>query len=108
VTNKRLMGRLWTGLYTGWTWEQIGAYRADLTRGKEWAELVVEGHPTVLYGPGVAPLAVAFVYKVHGVVALLEHPGLAALRVQPKRRKAGQPMLALPAHNPLADLLRGL
>ena len=108
VTNKRLMGRLWSGLHTGWTWEQIGAYRADLSRGKEWAEVVVEGRPTALYGPGVAPLAVALVWKVHGAVALLEHPGLAALRIKGKPRKAEEPMLALPARDPLEDLLRGL
>lgn len=50
-------------------------------------------------------------YKAHGVLALLEHPGLAALRVDVGRRqerKAPPEMLALPARYPLEDLLRGL
>ena len=108
ITNKRLVGRLSSGLHTGWTWDQIGAYQADLTRGGEYASVVVDGRPTLFYGPGVAPLAVALVWQLHGAVALLEHPGLAALRVQAKPRKAPEPMLALPAHNELDDLLRGL
>gem|GEM_PF-2640558 len=44
-------------------------------------------------------------------MALLPHPGVAALRVQPKPRRAPEPMLALPPHNELEDLgnlLRGL
>ena len=108
VTSKRLIGRLFSGLYTGWAWEQIGAYRASLASGKEWAEVAVEGRPTAFYGPGVAPLAVALAWHTHGAAALLEHPGLAPLQVQPKPRRGEQPMLALPAHDPLADLLREL
>ena len=87
VTNKRLVGRLASGFHTGWTWEQIGAYRADLTKGKEWCEVVVDGRPTPFFGPGTAPMSVALVYKAHGVLALLEHPGLAALRVDVGRRQ---------------------
>ena len=41
-------------------------------------------------------------------MALLEHPGLAALRVQANPRKSDEPILALPAHNEIDDLLRGL
>ena len=111
ITNRRLVGRLSSGLHTGWTWDQVGAYQADLTRGREYASVVVDGRPTLFYGPGVAPLAVALVWQLHGAVALLEHPGLAALRVQAKPRKVEEPMLALPAHNELEDLdnlLRGL
>ena len=112
VTNKRLVGRLASGFHTGWTWDQVGAYRADLTKGKEWCEVVVDGRPTTFFGPGTAPLAVALVYHSHGGVALLEHPGLAALRVTPDQRDRGRKepaeMLALPAHDPLEDLLRGL
>ncbi len=108
ITNRRLVGRLSSGLHTGWTWDQIGAYQADLTRGGEYASVVVDGRPTLFYGPGVAPLAVALVWQLHGAVALLQHPGLAALRVQPRPRKVEEPMLALPAHNEIDDLLRGL
>ena len=105
ITNKRLVGRLSSGLHTGWTRDQVGAY---LTKGKEYASVVVEGRPTLLYGPGVAPLAVALVWQLHGAEALLEHPGLAALRVQLKPRKSDEPILALPVHNEIDDLLRGL
>jgi hypothetical protein len=51
------------------------------------------------------------VYKAHGVVALLEHPGSATLRVDMGRRgerKEPPEMLALSAHDPLEDLLREL
>ena len=82
--------------------------------GTEHGPLVSRAGPTSRcplssrIGPCTAPLAVALVYKAHGVVALLEHPGLAALRVKPDRRKEPTEMLALPAHDPLEDLLRGL
>jgi hypothetical protein len=81
---------------------------ADLSTGKEWARVVVEGRLTRFHGPDVAPLAVALVWKLHGAVALLEHPGLVSLRVQLKPRRAPGPMLALPPHDELEDLLRGL
>jgi hypothetical protein len=110
ATNRRFVGRLSTGVLTGWVWQELLAYRADLTPGKEWAQIDPKDRPPVVwYGPGVAPLAVALVAQVHGVLALLEHPGLASLRVaaQPGGRQPG-PMLALPRHNEIDDLLRGL
>lgn len=109
ATNRRLVGRLSTGTLTGWVWEQILAYRADLTPGKEWAQIDPKDRPPVVWhGPGVAPLAVILVAQVHGVVALLEHPGLAPLRVTAKGKPQPGPMLALPRHNEIDDLLRGL
>jgi NADPH-dependent 2,4-dienoyl-CoA reductase/sulfur reductase-like enzyme len=108
VTDRRLVGRLSSGVHTGWTWDQVGAYQANLQPSKEWASVVVDGRPTLFYGPGVAPLAVALVWRLHGAVALLEHPGLVPLRVRARPREAEEPMLALPAHNELEDLLRGL
>jgi len=110
VTNHRIVGRLTTGQLVGWTWQDILGCRADLTPGKEWAQIDPKDRPPVVwYGPGVAPLAVALVAQVHGIVALLEHPGLAPLRVtaKPGKRQPG-PMLALPRHNEIDDLLHGL
>ena len=96
-------------MLTGWVWGEIVAYRADLTPGREWAQIDPKDRPPVVWhGPGVAPLAVILVAQVHGVLALLEHPGLAALRVTAKGKRQPGPMLALPRHNEINDLLRGL
>lgn len=57
----------------------------------------------------MAPLAAASVWRLHGAVGLLQDPGLAPLRVQARLlRIAPEPMLALPPHNEVDDLLRGL
>lgn len=109
ATNRRLVGRLSTGVLTGWVWEELLAYRVDLTNGREWAQIDPKDRPPVVwYGPGVAPLAVILTAQVHGVPALLEHPGLAALRVTAKGKRQPGPMLALPRHNEIDDLLHGL
>jgi len=110
ATNHRIVGRLTTGQLVGWGWGDIVGCRADLTARKEWAQIDPKDSPPVVWhGPGVAPLAVALVAQVHGIVALLEHPGLAPLRVtaKPGKRQPG-PMLALPRHNEIDDLLHGL
>ena len=85
--------------------------RVDLSRGKEWLALDGWGTAGAWYGIGIAPLAVAAVSQAYGALALLEHPGLARWRVGPPRGKrpgGGREMLALPAHDPTNDLLRGL
>jgi hypothetical protein len=88
ATDQRLVGRLSTGALIGWRWDQIYAYRADLEPGKEWAHIDLKDcSPVVWYGPGVAPLAVVLVAQVHGVTALLEHPGLTALQDGMRRRR---------------------
>jgi len=64
-----------------------------------------------LSGPYPLLVAASRSHRDDGAVALLPHPGVAALRVQPKPRRAPEPMLALPPHNELEDLgnlLRGL
>jgi len=120
ATNCRIVGRLASGALVGWGWGDVVAYRTDLQSGIEWLQIDLRDNaPVVLYGPGVAPLAVAVVAHVHGIFALLEHPGLAPLRVQPMMVGAAvrgggwqaeqPPRPALPPHrDDLDDLLRGL
>lgn len=111
ATNRRLSGRLSTGRTVDLPWEQMTHCRADLSRGKEQLALDGWGTSGVWFGIGVAPLAVAAVYRAYGIDALLDHPGLASLRVAPSRGRGprgGGEMLALPAHDPTDDLLRGL
>jgi hypothetical protein len=94
-------------------WEDLLAYRADLSAGKKWAQVDPKDRPLVVwYDPGVALLAVALVAQVHGTTARLEHRGLAPLRVttKPRERRPG-PMPERPQRNDLddiKDLLRGL
>lgn len=46
VTNKRLVGRLSSGLHVGWAWGRVEAYQANLAKGREWASVVVDSRPT--------------------------------------------------------------
>ncbi|MGH3272718.1 MAG: hypothetical protein ACRDNZ_00110, partial [Streptosporangiaceae bacterium] len=57
--------------------------RVDLTPSREAVIMEIEGEPTSLVwsGPGVAPMAVAAIFHLYGPVAMIEHPGLAPLRV---------------------------
>jgi hypothetical protein len=111
ATSWRLSGRLSTGRVVDLPWSQMTHCRVDLSRGKEWLALDGWGTCGVWYGIGIAPLAVAAIFKAYGALALLEHPGLAALRVEPSRAKSPRgrsEVLALPAHDPSKDLLQGL
>lgn len=84
VTNKRIVGRYADGVLLGWRWEWIVGLLTDLTPGNEYVHLDSrkEGYPPRAdwTGPGVLPLAVAAVYHLYGVKALLDHPGLAPIR----------------------------
>ena len=83
VTNHRIVARLEDDRLHGWRWEHMVGCRADLTPGREIVALDLDCQaPLVWAGPGVAPLAVAAVYHLHGPLAMIEHPGLAPLRVQ--------------------------
>ena len=80
----------------------VGA-RVDLTPGREAVALDFEGHSTLLWsGPGVAPMAVAAVFHLYGPVAMIEHPGLAPLRVPREWRGASGLAMVEPAtpHEP--------
>lgn len=84
VTNERVVGRYGSGEMRAWRWQWVFGCLVDLTPGRESVSLDVNVDQTAVrvawYGPGVAPLAVAAVYHLHGVHALLDHPGLAPLR----------------------------
>lgn len=92
ITSQRLAGRLHPDILRWWTWEQMIGVQIDLRPGQERVCLDIDGSKPVYFcGPAVAPLAVAAVYRLHGPMALVEHPGLAPLRAvvpsEPKRDK---------------------
>jgi hypothetical protein len=81
VTSQRVAGRLQPDILRWWTWDQVIGVQVDLTLGRERVCLDIDGSKPVYFdGPGVAPLAVAAVYRLHGPLAVIEHPGLAPLR----------------------------
>jgi hypothetical protein len=83
VTNQRVAGRLHPDILRWWTWDQVIGVQVDLTHGRERVCLDIDGaKPVYLAGPGVGPLAVAAVYRLHGQLAVIEHPGLASLRTE--------------------------
>jgi hypothetical protein len=82
VTSLRVIGRLADDRLHGYRWDKIVGVRVDLTAGNETVMVDIEDEPTLVWsGPGVAPLAAAAVFHLHGPLAMIEHPGLAALRV---------------------------
>jgi hypothetical protein len=91
VTSKRIAGRINGNVLRWWTWDQIVGAQVDLTPGREMVHLDPGGAvPVVWTGPGVAPLAVAAVYHLHGAGAMVDHPGLAPLRSVDGRAKSDQ------------------
>jgi hypothetical protein len=82
ITSHRIAGRLYPDTLCWWEWAIIVGVQADLTAGGEYVQidLPLPGRPVQWYGPGIAPLAVAAVYRLHGPAALLDHPGLSTLR----------------------------
>lgn len=83
ITSHRIAGRLHPDALRWWKWASVVGVQTDLTPGGEYVQLdlPLPSEPVRWYGPGVAPLAVAAVFQLHGAGALLDHPGLAALRV---------------------------
>ncbi|MGO9954398.1 MAG: hypothetical protein ACLP50_00180 [Solirubrobacteraceae bacterium] len=65
-----------------WEWDSCVGCQVDLTPGRETVSLDFPRllGPVHWRGPGVAPLAVAAVAKLHGSRAAIDHPGLAVLR----------------------------
>lgn len=81
VTCQRVAGRLQPDILRWWEWDQVIGVQIDLTPGRERVCLDIDSSKPVYFdGPGVAPLAVAAVYRLHGPLGLIEHPGLAPLR----------------------------
>ena len=94
ITSHRIAGRFYPDTLRWWQWANIVGVKVDLAPGNEFAQLdlPLPSHAVRWYGPGVAPLAVAAVFHLHGPAALLDHPGLVALRVphpEEGRRPAG-------------------
>ncbi len=83
ITSARLIGRLGSGRLAGWRWESLTAYQVDIRR--EQVELHMADERAIFHGPGAVVIGVAAVWRVHGFVGLLEHPGLAPLRAGDKR-----------------------
>jgi len=82
VTSARVVARLGDDRLHGYRWEKVVGCRVDLTAGRELVSLDVDSEPTLVWtGPAVAPVAVAAVFHLYGSLALINHPGLAALRV---------------------------
>lgn len=89
ITSTRIVGRYTDEVLLGWRWEWIVGLVTDLTPGHEYVHLDSrkEGYPprVTWTGPGVLPLAVAAVYHLYGVQALLNHPGLAPIRAATRK-----------------------
>ena len=84
VTSCRVIGRLADERLHGYRWENAVGVRVDLAAGRDVVSLDVEGQPPLIWtGPGVAPMAVAAIFRLYGPAAMIEHPGLAPLRVAP-------------------------
>jgi hypothetical protein len=84
VTSARVVGRLADDRLHGYRWDSAVGARVDLTPGSELVSVDIENQPDLIWtGPAVAPMAVATVFKLYGPVAMIEHPGLAKLRVSP-------------------------
>jgi hypothetical protein len=82
VTSYRVVGRLADDRLHGYRWEQAVGVRIDLTLGHEMVTLDVDNEPALMWsGPAITPMAVAALFHLYGPVAMIEHPGLALLRV---------------------------
>jgi hypothetical protein len=82
VTSDRVVGRLADERLHGYRWEKAAGVRVDLTAGREAVSLDIDCEPTLIWtGPAVAPMAVAAVFRLYGPLGLIQHPGLAPLRV---------------------------
>ena len=90
VTSARVVGRLADDRLHGYRWEKAVGVRVDLTPGREVVSLDIDSEPTLIWtGPAVAPMAVAAVFHLYGPLAMIQHPGLAALRLGIKAPMAG-------------------
>jgi hypothetical protein len=82
VTSNRVVGRLNDDRLHGYRWEIVVGARVDLAPGHEVVSLDIDSEPPLIWrGPAVAPMAVAAVFHLYGSLAMIQHPGLAPLRV---------------------------
>ena len=84
ATSQRIVGRLEDDRLHGWRWEHVVGCQVDLEPPCLSLSLEVctaLGQEKLRWsGPRVAPVAVAAVYALYGMEALVEHPGLASVR----------------------------
>ena len=101
VTSDRIVGRLGDDRLYGWRWEHIRGCRVDLSASAEFVTADLDdGSRLDWTGPGVAPLGVAAVYRLHGRQSLVDHPGLTAIRLSDRPTPRDQPApAALPPWN---------
>ena len=110
VTSGRVVGRLADDRLHGYRWESAVGVRVDLAIGREVVSLDIEGQPTLVWsGPGVAPMAVAAIFHLYGPASMIEHPGLAPLRVPidvsaERPEPPGPASIDPPAPSPSPDL----
>lgn len=106
VTSERIVGRLGDDCLYGWRWEHTRGCRVDVSDSAEFVSLDRgDGSHLEWAGAGVAPLAVAAVFRLHGYNALLDHPGLAAIRVGDSSTSQRRPgPAALPPWHPKSTL----
>jgi hypothetical protein len=99
ITSHRIADRLYSDTLCWWKWTAIVGVQVDLTTGSEYVQLdlPLPAPPVRWYGPGVAPLAVAAIYHLHGPAALLDHPGLSPLRRGPGGPASDCPVAELQA-----------
>jgi hypothetical protein len=102
ITSDRIVGRLGDDRLYGWRWEQMRGCRVDLSTSLESVTLDPDdGSRLDWTGPGVAPLAVAAVYRLHGQQALVHHPGLSTIRLRDRPVMDSQPApRTLPSWHP--------
>lgn len=81
VTSDRIVGRLGDDHLYGWRWDHMRGCRVELSVPTERVALDLDnGSQLEWTGSGVAPLGVVAVASLYGQRALLDHPGLEALR----------------------------
>ena len=99
VTSDRIVGRLGDDRLYGWRWENVRGCRVDMSASAEYVTLDLDDRSRLDWtGPGVAPFAVAAVYRLHGREALLDHPGLTSIRHMHRHNTRSRP--APPALTP--------
>ena len=108
VTSDRIVGRLGDDRLYGWRWEHMRGCRVDLAKSYESVILDPnDGSRLDWSGSGVAPLAVAAVYRLHGQQALVDHPGLKAIRLGDYEVPRSRPApISLPPWRPTSDWWR--
>jgi hypothetical protein len=90
VTTNRVVGRLADDRLHGYRWDKAVGARVDLTPGREIVSLDIDSEPTLIWtGSALAPMAVAAVFHLYGPLAMIQHPGLAAVRVPIDFSKTG-------------------